>query len=103
MKTKAKKTSSDSENILVAYSVFDRNELLHLQWTPTCGELMWGFVSYEVFACIPDVVWYQTICLRPAPVCFDTHARVLVGPINNGLCKLMSVFDCILNTGIIEQ
>ena len=65
MKTKAKKASSDSENIQVAYFVFDRSELLHLQWTPTCGELMWGFVSYEVFACILDVVWYQTICLRP--------------------------------------
>ena len=31
MKTKAKKASSDSENIQVAYFVFDRGELLHLQ------------------------------------------------------------------------
>ena len=31
MKTKAKKASSDSENIQVAYFVFDRSELLHLQ------------------------------------------------------------------------
>ena len=30
-KTKAKKASSDSENIQVAYFVFDRSELLHLQ------------------------------------------------------------------------
>ena len=52
MKTKAKKASSDSENIQVAYFVFDRSELLHLQWTPMCGELLCGFVSYEVFACI---------------------------------------------------
>ena len=58
MKTKAKKASSDSENIQVAYFVFDRSELLHLQWTPMCGELLCGFVSYEVFACITDVVGY---------------------------------------------
>ena len=30
MKTKAKKVSSDSENIQVAYFVFDRSELLYL-------------------------------------------------------------------------
>ena len=63
MKTKAKKASSDSENIQVAYFGFDRTELLHLQWTPMCGELMCGFVSYEVFARITDVVGYQTVCL----------------------------------------
>ena len=46
MKTKAKKASSDSENIQSAYFVFDICEFLHLQWTPTWGTLICRFVSY---------------------------------------------------------
>ena len=37
MKTKAKKTSSDSEIINFAYFVFCRSEFLHLQYPLTCG------------------------------------------------------------------
>ena len=45
MKTKAKKASSESENIQSTYFVFDISEFLHLQHTPTCGTIRTG-VSY---------------------------------------------------------
>ena len=45
MKTKAKKASSDSENIQSTYFVFDISEFLNLQQTPTCGTIR-TVVSY---------------------------------------------------------
>ena len=51
MKTKAKKASSDSENIQVAYFLFDMSEFLYLQWTPTCDALISKFVLYVVVQC----------------------------------------------------
>ena len=51
MKTKAKKASSDSENIQSAYFLFDMSEFLYLQWTPTCDALISKFVLYVVVQC----------------------------------------------------
>ena len=51
MKTKAKKTSSDSENIQSAYFVIDVTEFLYLQWTTTFDALISGFVPYVLFEC----------------------------------------------------
>ena len=48
MKTKAKKASSDSENIQSAYFVVDMSEFLYLQSTPTCDTLISGFVPYAI-------------------------------------------------------
>ena len=48
MKTKAKKASSDSENIQSDYVVIDMSEFLYLQSTPTCDTLISGFVPYVV-------------------------------------------------------
>ena len=51
MKTKAKKASSDSENIQSAYFVIDMSKFLYLQSTPTCDTLISGFVPYVVVKC----------------------------------------------------
>ena len=51
MKTKAKKASSDPENIQSAYFLFDMSEFLYLQWTPTRDALISKFVLYVVVQC----------------------------------------------------
>ena len=51
MKTKAKKASSDSENIQFAYFLFDMSEFLYLQWTLTRDALISKFVLYVVVQC----------------------------------------------------
>ena len=85
MKAKAKKASSDSENIQSTYFVFDRSELLYLQWTLMCGALICRFVSYVVVECIPMTgpTWLMTLVAAVDPMRKGYFRRV-GDPMKNG-------------------